>query len=113
MYNINGELSDNHNSCLNNRAFLYGDAVFETCKISNGKVLFLEDHYFRLMASMRILRMEIPLEFTLEYLESEIFKTINALNFNKILQEPVRRSHCKAAGLLVKFKRKCSGQKLH
>ena len=32
---------------------------------------------------------------------------------HKILQEPVCRSHCKAAGLLVKFKRKCSGQKLH
>jgi len=31
---------------------------------------------------MRILRMEIPLEFTLEYLESEILKTINALNLN-------------------------------
>lgn len=32
---------------------------------------------------------------------------------NKILQEPVCRSYCKAAGLLVKFKRKCSGKKLH
>jgi branched-chain amino acid aminotransferase len=55
-----------------NRGFLYGDAVFETLKILDHKILFFEDHYFRLMASMRILRMEIPMNFTLEFLENEI-----------------------------------------
>lgn len=81
MYSINGELSDNHNSCLNNRAFLYGDAVFETFKISNGKVLFLEDHYFRLMASMRVLRMKIPANFTLEYFEAQLLNLARALHY--------------------------------
>ncbi|MCJ1806003.1 aminotransferase class IV [Flavobacterium covae] len=57
-----------------NRAFLYGDAIFETLKVLDNKVLFLEDHYFRLMASMRILRMEIPLNFTLEYFENQILE---------------------------------------
>ena len=55
-----------------NRGFLFGDAVFETVKILDGKILFAEDHYFRLMASMRILRMEIPMEFTLEFFENII-----------------------------------------
>jgi len=83
MINFNGNLVAQSNENIEqNRGFLYADAVFETLKILDGKVLFLEDHYFRLMASMRILRMEIPLEFTLEYLESEILKTINALNLN-------------------------------
>lgn len=59
-------------SIENNRAFLYGDAVFETVKICNNKILFSEDHYFRLMSSMRILRMEIPMNFTLEFFENEI-----------------------------------------
>lgn len=65
------------NSTLqNNRGFLYGDAVFETVKIIDNKILFVEDHYFRLMASMRILRMEIPMNFTLEFFESEILNAV-------------------------------------
>ncbi|WP_395047680.1 aminotransferase class IV [Flavobacterium sp.] len=56
----------------NNRAFLYGDAVFETVKILDNRILFLEDHYFRLMSSMRILRMEIPMNFTMEFFENEL-----------------------------------------
>lgn len=83
MINFNGDLVAQSNENIEqNRGFLYADAVFETLKVLDGKVLFLEDHYFRLMASMRILRMEIPLEFTLEYLEAEILKTINALNLS-------------------------------
>ncbi len=83
MINFNGNLVAQSNENIEqNRGFLYADAVFETLKILDGKVLFLEDHYFRLMASMRILRMEIPLDFTLEYLEGEILKTTNAFNLN-------------------------------
>ncbi|RXR20396.1 aminotransferase class IV [Flavobacterium amnicola] len=67
------------NSVLqNNRGFLFGDAIFETVKIIDNKVLFSEDHYFRLMASMRILRMEIPMNFTLEFFESEILKAVQS-----------------------------------
>lgn len=64
------------NSLLHNRGFLYGDALFETVKILDGKILFLEDHYFRLMSSMRILRMEIPMNFTMEFFESEILNEV-------------------------------------
>lgn len=63
-----------------NRAFLYGDAVFETLKIVNGKILFLEDHYFRLMASMRVVRMEIPMDFTMEFFENEILNVVKNQN---------------------------------
>lgn len=63
----------------NNRGFLYGDALFETIKIVDNKVLFAEDHYFRLMASMRILRMEIPMDFTLEFFESQLLEKAAAL----------------------------------
>jgi len=78
MINFNGELlySENVKLSIENRAFKYGDAIFETIKVVNNKVVFLEDHYFRLMASMRMLRMKIPLEFTLEFLEKEILKTV-------------------------------------
>lgn len=74
MVNLNGILVEQESVLNQNRAFLYGDAVFETLKVVNGKVLFMEDHYFRLMASMRIIRMQIPMNFTLEYLERQILE---------------------------------------
>lgn len=74
MINFNGELISEPVLTTDNRAFLFGDGVFETMKVSNGRVLFLEDHYFRLMAAMRIVRMEIPMHFTLDYFESQILE---------------------------------------
>jgi len=78
MINFNGDSSAAENILTQNRAFLYGDAVFETLKIVQGKVLFLEDHYFRLMASMRILRMEIPMNFTMEYFEEQLLFVVKS-----------------------------------
>lgn len=79
MVNLNGKLYNNVAILsLENRGYKYGDALFETIKVINGKPLFWEDHYFRLMASMRILRMEIPMDFTMEFLEAEILKTLEA-----------------------------------
>jgi len=81
MVNFNGDiLSENVNLQTDNRAFLYGDGVFETVKILGGKILFSEDHYFRLMSSMRIVRMEIPMNFTLEYFEEQILNLAKAEN---------------------------------
>ena len=75
MINFNGDIQESDlQLSIYNRSFIYGDGVFETLKIVNGKILFFEDHYFRLMASMRIIRMQIPMSFTLEYLEEEILK---------------------------------------
>jgi branched-chain amino acid aminotransferase len=82
MINFNGELvlDENVKISIENRGFKYGDAVFETIKVNNNKIIFWEDHYFRLMASMRMLRMKIPMNFTLEHLEKEILKTIATQN---------------------------------
>ena len=80
MVNYNGNIQENSNfSIESNRGFLYGDAIFETIKVLDNKVLFLEDHYFRLMASMRICRMEIPMNFTMEFFEEQILKLTNSL----------------------------------
>lgn len=77
MINFNGNVLEQEKNVLTqNRAFLYGDGVFETLKIVNGKILFLEDHYFRLMASMRVVRMEIPMNFTMEYFEEQILNLV-------------------------------------
>ena len=78
MININGTILEDSEAYLSvdNRGFAYGDAVFETIKV-NSKPLFWEAHYFRLMASMRILRMEIPIHFTPEFLESQIMDLVD------------------------------------
>ncbi|WP_019671523.1 aminotransferase class IV [Eudoraea adriatica] len=74
MVNYNGQIVDDKELYLNvnNRGLLFGDALFETLRVVNGKLIFWEDHYLSLMSAMRILRMEIPMSFTMEFLEGQI-----------------------------------------
>lgn len=89
MINFNGKIlkEEEANISFKNRGLFYGDSVFDTIRVINGKIIFWEDHYFRLMASMRIMRMEIPGNFSPEFLESEILDLINA---NELQSSPVR-----------------------
>ncbi|MDC1327054.1 aminotransferase class IV [Ulvibacter sp.] len=82
MVNFNGNLIQNTETSMgpDNRGLHYGDAVFETLRVSGSKIFFWEDHYFRLMASMRILRMEIPVNFTLEFLEKEVLNLVETFS---------------------------------
>ena len=88
MVNYNGDLVAFEDAKITpiNRALKYGDSVFETLKLVNGKLIFWEAHYFRLMASMRMLRMKIPMSFTLEFLENEILKIAKVTNSNNNLR---------------------------
>lgn len=89
MVNFNGEIRAQDEQFLNhsNRGLRYGDALFETIRVINGTPFFWEDHYLRLMSSMRILRMEIPMDFTMEFLENQMIKTLEA---NQLIQKPAR-----------------------
>ena len=80
MVNYNGDLLPATSHFLNhtNRGLRFGDALCETVRFNGRGLLFWEDHYFRLMASMRQLRMEIPMTFSMEFLEAEIRKTLEA-----------------------------------
>ena len=89
MVNFNGNLLSKNTFYLNheNRGLRYGDALFESIRVVNGKIFFWEDHYLRLMASMRILRMEIPMNFTMEFLEEQLLAVVKA---NRLLEQPAR-----------------------
>ncbi len=89
MINFNGSISPRGDLkfSFQNRAFKYGDAIFDTLKYEGGHIPFIEDHYFRLMSSIRMLRMKIPMNFTLEYYNDEILKTIRA---NKLEDARIR-----------------------
>ena len=84
---FNGNIVPEDSKYLNqgNRGLRYGDALFETMRASNGVIFFWEDHYLRLMASMRMLRMEIPMSFTLETLDDAIQKVLVANELDKWL----------------------------
>ncbi len=80
MINFNGEIFSKDTFFLNhnNRGYRYGDSLFETLRVIDKKIIFWEDHYLRLMSSMRILRMEIPMNFTMEFLQEQILSTVAA-----------------------------------
>lgn len=78
--NYNGELIDAADAQfgIENRAFRYGDGLFETIRFQNGKLLFWEDHYYRMMGGMCLLRMDIPIHWNMEYIEEELMSLVEA-----------------------------------
>jgi branched-subunit amino acid aminotransferase/4-amino-4-deoxychorismate lyase len=60
-----------------NRAFRYGDSLFESIRYTNGKVMFLPDHVKRIKLSMTMLRMNVPTEFNTANIEALILHLIS------------------------------------
>jgi len=82
-----------------NRGYNYGDGLFETMRVIQGKLFFLENHYARLIAGMKLLEMDIPDYFSKPYLQSRI---LNLIEQNKLTGQPVRvkiNVHRDASGL--------------
>ena len=52
--------------------------ITEKLRYQKGKILFWEQHYFRMIASLRRHRFEIPITYTMEYLQAEIDKLMVA-----------------------------------
>jgi branched-subunit amino acid aminotransferase/4-amino-4-deoxychorismate lyase len=69
---------------FNNRAFRYGDALFETIRVVNNKVMYLQDHMHRIKVGMTLLKMTIPSGFNTD----TIFSLIKELvKMNKIISD--------------------------
>lgn len=57
---------------LGNRAFRFGDGLFETMHANGLEVQFLEQHFFRLTQGAKQLKIDLPDSFTLDYLKNHI-----------------------------------------
>ncbi len=57
---------------FSNRAFRYGDSLFETIRVKQNKIMFLPDHIRRIKIGMTTLRMNVPAEFNTAIIEQFI-----------------------------------------
>jgi branched-chain amino acid aminotransferase len=72
--NYNGKISRTDKVLIgaNNRSLRYGDGLFETMKIQNGRILFAEDHFNRLWNGLQLLQFDVPTTFSRETLTKHI-----------------------------------------
>ncbi|MCB0791579.1 MAG: aminotransferase class IV [Flavobacteriales bacterium] len=57
---------------LDNRAFHYGDGLFESIRVVDGRPCFLDAHWARLMEGCKLLRIEIPESLGLDALHAAV-----------------------------------------
>jgi len=82
--NYNGTLYKNEEQIftINNRAFKYGDALFETVRVINGKLCFLEDHFKRLKFGVELLKMKSS-NISFQDLKTQMEELLIKNNINK------------------------------
>lgn len=73
--------TENFSVSPNNRAFKYGDSLFETISVFKNRILFKQDHFNRLKEGMMTLGYIIPKNFTPEKLESLIAELLRKNKF--------------------------------
>lgn len=83
LYNGKYHLKDEFGLSFKNRAFCYGDGLFETMHANGTEIQFFEDHMIRLKYGMKILKMEIPTIIESGIIEKEIIKLLHK---NKLYQ---------------------------
>jgi branched-chain amino acid aminotransferase len=93
-YNGNIVSEDEPVITADNRSFQYGDGIFETIRISNGNILFFDDHFDRLKRGSEFLKLKLPEFFNQKFLENKIFETaeINNISLNARVKITVFRS---------------------
>jgi branched-chain amino acid aminotransferase len=69
------------------RAIRFGDGIFETIKVIEGRILFLDDHILRIQEGFRTLSLTLPAENLKQFVADEILKLLEA---NKTTSARVR-----------------------
>ena len=74
LYNGKWIESDQPLIMVDNRAFRYGEGIFETLRSRQGEVPLFDYHWNRLSADLTFLYFELPVHFTADYLKEQILK---------------------------------------
>ncbi len=64
-----------------NRAFYYGDLIFETLKVEGGTVQFADLHFARLLRGASVLKFKLPVHFKFESFLNEILHGVARYEF--------------------------------
>ena len=64
--------AEDYNLNIDNRAIRYGDGLFETIKIMNGKIVGLDAHVDRLFKGLQALRIVPPETFSFDFFKTKI-----------------------------------------
>lgn len=83
--NFNGKLipADGYSIMAGNRAYLYGDGLFESIRVMNGRIINFENHYTRLMQGVEALKMKPPATFSKDFFEDQIALLIAENNIDQ------------------------------
>ncbi len=93
MLSFNGRIISRSDFCLSpaNRAFLYGDGIFESIKVQHGKILWENHHYGRLMKGADRLQLNIQYEWSKQAF-SETITALHNRNHNNTTSSRIRFS---------------------
>jgi branched-chain amino acid aminotransferase len=95
--NYNGKIIDANEPIVaaQNRGLRYGDGIFETMKLKNGKLILSDEHFARLWKGMQMLQFDIPKLLSPEKLEAEIFQLASK---NKLTAARIRLTIIRSDG---------------
>lgn len=76
--NNNGEVlsSENYSIYSGNRAHLYGDGIFESVRIINGRPINMLNHFNRMMEGAKKLKMRVPSYYDLPFFDEKVNELI-------------------------------------
>ena len=77
--NNNGAVLPNKGATIaaGNRSYLYGDGLFESVRILNGKPINLQNHFNRMVEGAKAIKMRFPAFFTVQFFEDKINELIH------------------------------------
>ncbi|MCH7535848.1 MAG: aminotransferase class IV, partial [Bacteroidetes bacterium] len=82
LVNLDGDIVNSNTSItVTNRAFNYGDGLFETMRFMSRRVQFMDKHFHRLIKGMEVLSLNVPDYFSISYFNEQVRSLVQRLEF--------------------------------